>query len=114
MTHTHMHAEPDSSTRASPEQGPVPRVPPGPALHLAYATPPPKQDALDFGDVLAIVIRRLVFAVGVGMLTYGVVYGLANPRREDPATVAGIGAGLVALVVPFRKLSAPPRLGRKD
>jgi hypothetical protein len=106
-TQTHVPAEPETSAR--------PAVPPAaPALHLAYATPQPKQDPLDFGDVLAIVIRRLVFAVGVGMLTYGVVYSIASPRREDPATVAGVGAGLVALVVPFRKLSAPPRMGRKD
>jgi hypothetical protein len=105
-TQTHVPAEPEPSGR------PVPGPPP--ALHLAYATPQPKQDTLDFGDVLAIVIRRLVFAVGVGMLTYGVVYAIADARREDPATIAGMGAGLVALVVPFRKLSAPSRLGRKD
>src|SRR5829696_7577611 len=93
---------------AGPEPNVRPAPPPGPALQLSYATPQPKTaGTADFADVLIVSIRRLVFAVGVGMLAGGFVYAIADTRRDDPATLAGIGAGMVALVVPFRKLSEP-------
>ena len=90
-------------------------APPAPAaMHLAYATPSPRKSALDVGDALLIVFRRIVFAAGVGFLVGGVVLVFDGARRDDPATAAGVGAGLIALVIPFRKLSEMPRLGRKD
>ena len=106
MTQTHVPAEPEASARTA--------QPPPPALHLAYATPQPKSSAEDFGFVLALILRRLIFAVGVGLLAAGIADAIANDRRSDAPTLAGVGAGMVALVVPFRKLSEPMRLGRKD
>ena len=101
------------SVGAEPAIRPAPL--PGPALQLAYATPQPKSaGTADFADVLQIMIRRIVFATGIGMLVGGLVYAFADNRRDDPAAMAGVGAGMVALVVPFRKLSEPVRLGRKD
>src|SRR5688572_14385958 len=100
------YAGPEAAAR------PVP-PPPGPALQLSYATPQPKAaGAVDFGDVLIIVIRRLVFAVGVGLLVAGLVHGFGEGNDDDAAALAGVGAGMVALVVPFRKLSEPVRVWR--
>src|SRR5687767_12622238 len=110
MTQTHVPAEPEASARpAAPPPTPPPSAPP---LSLTYATPQPKTAAEDVGFLIAVAVRRLIFAIGVGLLTAGVVNALAEARRDDPATLAGIGAGMIALVVPFRKLSEPMRLDR--
>ena len=93
-TQTHVPAEPDASAR--------PAVPlPGPALHLAYATPQPARSQYpDARDILAMLFRRVVFAIGAGLLVAGVVEAFGE-RRGDASMMAGWGAGLIALVVPF-------------
>ena len=104
MTQKHVPAEPDASSRRP--------LPPEPPLPLAYATPQPKHGAEDFGYLLAVAVRRLIFAVGVALLTGAIVDAFAATRRGDASVLAGVGAGMIALVVPFRKLSEPMRLGR--
>ena len=95
MSQTHVPVEPDTSVR------PAPAPAPGPALQLAYATPPPAQKQWpEFVDVVAMLIRRFLFAVGVGLLVSGLVEAFGQ-RRGDAAVMAGWGAALVALVVPF-------------
>jgi hypothetical protein len=70
---------------------------------LAYATPRPRGST---AEDWFIVVRRLVFALGVGLLAGGLVEGFGN-RGGDAAGLAGWGSGLVALVVPFRRMSEP-------
>src|SRR5687768_4068085 len=111
MTQTHFPAEPEAS--AGRPVRPVGSAPPVP-LSLAYATPQPKSAAeADFGFYSVLVARRLVFALGVGLLFGGLVEAFGN-RGGDAATLAGWGSGLVALVVPFRKLTEPMLPSRKD
>jgi hypothetical protein len=113
MMQTPLPAEPDM-TRGQTARA----VPPGPAagqpLALAYATPQPKKAATaDLGDYLIAVVRRLMFAAGVGLLAGGLVTAFADhSNRDDAATLVGIGAGLIALVVPFRRLAEPISAGR--
>jgi hypothetical protein len=55
-----------------------------------------------------VAVRRLLFAVGVGIFCAGVAGGL---WRDDTVFIAaGWGAGLIALVVPFPALSRRPVL----
>jgi hypothetical protein len=55
-------------------------------------------------DVLIFLFRRVVFAVGVGLLAYGLVAGLATRISRDGPTFTGWGAALIALVIPFPAL----------
>ena len=95
MTQTHVPAEPESSAGQS--------LPPAPPLSLAYATPRPRNAA---AEDWVVVVRRLVFALGVGLLAGGLVEAFGH-RGGDAAGLAGWGSGLVALVVPFRRMSEP-------
>jgi hypothetical protein len=108
MMQTPLPAEPDVTRGQTARAVP----PPGPPLPLAYATPQPKKAAADLGDFLLAVARRLLFTAGVGMLVGGLVYAFAEYHRDDAATLVGIGAGLIALVVPFRRLAEPISAGR--
>lgn len=69
-------------------------------LPLEYASPtPPATD--DSGvDPLLRIGRRLVFALGLGLLSYGVVAGLSGVDRGDAPTMAGWGGGLIGLAFP--------------
>jgi len=54
-------------------------------------------------------VRQLVFSVGVGFLVFGVFDTWGNSRWEENGVVwAGVGAGFIALMLPW-----PGRIGRK-
>ena len=91
---THVPVEPGAPVRRA--------YPPEPALPLAYATPQPAQAQFpDVRDVIAMVLRRTLFALGVGLLVGGLVLAFGERRGGDPEVMAGWGAALIALVVPF-------------
>lgn len=82
--------------RSSP--GPPPPVQP---LPLGYAPPPSRPPAVPIEDVMLFLFRRAVFALGVGLLTFGLVTAFATRSYRDSSAFADWGAALVALVVPF-------------
>ena len=47
------------------------------------------------------IVRRLVFALGLGLLTTGVVQVWAGVDMRDAPYFAGWGAGLIALTLPL-------------
>jgi hypothetical protein len=110
MTQPHVPAEPEATARLG-------QAPP-PALHLAYATPQPARAQWpEFRDVVAMLIRRALFALGAGLLVAGLVEAFGTRRGGDAAVMAGWGAALVALVVPFPAMwrywpTDPPPGGR--
>jgi hypothetical protein len=72
----------------------------GKPLSIEYATPSVKETFGGEVDKLLHVGRRLVFAVGVGLLMYGVGDGFGSRRGNAPAFM-GWGAALAALVMPW-------------
>ena len=84
-----------------PSYDPPPPVRP---LPLGYEPPQAKPPPVPFEDVLVFLFRRAVFALGAGLLTYGLVAALATRTSRDGPFMAGWGAGLIALVVPFPAL----------
>ena len=77
----------------------APRQPHG-SLRLDYATPMarrwnPLNAALWLG------VRKVVFAGGVALLSWGLVSAMAGVNREQAPVLAAWGAGLAALMVPF-------------
>jgi hypothetical protein len=103
MTQMQMPVEPDASARPAHAPGPpLPREPWREApLPLAYATPQPAQSQFpDLRDIIAMLVRRVLFALGAGLLVTGLVEAFGQ-GRGDASAFAGWGAGLIALVVPF-------------
>ena len=98
---------PEPAARVEPAYRPPGSPPPQPSqplqpFPLGYepprSRPPPP---VPFEDVLMFLFRRAVFALGVGLLTFGLVAGFASGSYRDSASMAGWGAALIALVVPF-------------
>jgi hypothetical protein len=79
---------------------------PLPVLPLGYEPPQPSSGVKGLGvdDLLIGLFRRAVFAVGVGLLTAGLIMAFGTQRYRDANEFAGWGAALVALVVPFPAL----------
>ena len=91
-------------------RSPVPGVPPQPLpplqpVPLGYEPPRSRPPPVPFEDVLMYLFRRAVFALGVGLLAAGLVAGFATRATyRDSYMLAGWGAALIALVVPFPAL----------
>lgn len=80
-------------------------VPPpvnSPSLQLQYATPRPR-GRVDMGPDAPILraLRQVVFAVGLGLLLYGVTSALARVNLRDAPVFAGWGAAIAGLAIPL-------------
>ena len=96
---------PSDSDHARPAgAAPQPPVPPpwNPSLQLQYATPKPRgkwQTGPD--DPLLRALRQVVFAVGLGLLMYGITSAVARVNLRDAPLFAGWGATFVGLATPL-------------
>ena len=73
-----------------------------PSLQLQYATPRPPghwQGGPDHPLLRA--LRQVVFAVGLGLLMYGVTSAFARVNLRDAPVFAGWGAAFVGLATPL-------------
>ena len=89
-------------TAPPPPDAPRPPVTNPPSLQLHYATPKPAgrwRPGPD--DPLLRVIRQIVFAVGLGLLLYGVTSAIARVYVRDAPLYAGWGAAFVGLATPL-------------
>ena len=94
-----------TTARAEPAYQPSPGPPP-PVQPLPLGYAPPQPSAVKFDTVLVFLwltslFRRVVFALRVGFLTYGLVAGFADRIYRENLEFAAWGAGLIALVLPF-------------
>jgi hypothetical protein len=88
------------------ERAALPPVAPQPAAALDYASPGMRlREPFDWPGA----IRQFFFALGVGLLTFAIfsVWG-DRPWSDDGCGWAGVGAGLIALTMPW-----PGRFGRR-
>ena len=68
---------------------------------LTYAQPLPRSILFDMLDHTAVVVvRRLLFSLGCGLLAFGAVSAWAGVNRSDAPYSAAWGAGLIALTSP--------------
>lgn len=82
----------------------VARPPAGnaPSLQLQYATPKPRDRWPSGPDhPLLRVLRQIVFAVGLGLLMYGITSAWARVNVRDAPFFAGWGAAFVGLATPL-------------
>ena len=80
-----------------------PAPPPDPSsLRLQYATPKPR-GRWDVGpdSPLLRALRQVVFALGLGLLSYGVTSAIARVDLRDAPLFAGWGAAFVGLATPL-------------
>ena len=87
-----------------------PQVPPQPpprpgdpgSLRLQYATPKPR-GRWDMGPDAPLLraLRQVVFALGLGLLSYGVTSAIARVNLRDAPLFAGWGAAFVGLSTPL-------------
>ena len=85
----------------APQAAPV-APPPHPSVRLQYATPPPRgrwQPGPD--DPILRAIRQVVFAVGLGLLMYGLTSAIGRVNLRDAPLFAGWGAAFVGLATPL-------------
>ena len=85
----------------------VARPPPGvpSSLQLQYATPKPRgRWQVGPEDPLLRALRQVVFAVGLGLLMYGVTSAWARVNLRDAPLYAGWGAAIVGLSTPLWRL----------
>ena len=99
----------DPSASASPAPGDPPATAgvdaPAP-FPLHYAKPkPPEPDP--FEPVIR-VVRRIVFALGLGLLAFGLTCAIGGVYTRDAPYFAGWGAGFVGLAVPLRRAKKAP------
>ena len=91
----------------SPPQGPSPQGPsqqasPPPSLRLQYATPAPPNSCAGGPDAPILrVLRQVVFAVGLVLLTFGLVSAWAGVYQRDAPYFAAWGAGFIGLATPL-------------
>ena len=77
--------------------------PPDPgSVRLQYATPKPR-GRWDMGPDAPLLraLRQVVFALGLGLLSYGVTSAIARVNLRDAPLFAGWGAAFVGLATPL-------------
>ena len=74
--------------------------PTSPPFRLHYAEPAPRPPLLDPDHLAVRIGRRLIFAIGCGLLAFGVISVWGSVNRTDAPYCAAWGAGLIALTVP--------------
>jgi hypothetical protein len=96
------------ATTQTPSPGTDPSAPPGqpssrPSLRLQYATPKPRGRWTPGGpdDPVLRALRQVLFAIGAGLMLFGITSAIAHDGDRDAAYYAGWGAGFVALATPL-------------
>src|SRR4051812_24351217 len=72
--------------------------PPMPVIPLAYQAKRSRRISPE--EILFAVLRRVVLAVGAGLLVAGITGGIFKGHSDSPA-YAGIGAFLIVMVLPL-------------
>jgi hypothetical protein len=99
--------DPDpATTRPAPDSPAAPAQQPeqsSPSLQLHYATPKPRGRFTSGGpdDPILRALRQVVFAIGAGLMVFGITSAIAHDGNRDAAYYAGWGAGFVALATPL-------------
>ena len=90
---------PPDTGRTTP---PLPE-PSQPSLRLQYATPKPGGRWSPGGpdDPILRALRQVVFAIGAGLMVFGITSAIAHDGNRDAAYYAGWGAGFIALATPL-------------
>jgi hypothetical protein len=91
-------AQSETGTSTTP-----PQLPPPFSLRLQYATPKPGGRWTPGGpdDPILRALRQVVFAIGAGLMLFGITSAVAHDGNRDAAYYAGWGAGFVALATPL-------------
>ena len=105
---TQVLPDPDP-VRAAPPPPPPAQSAPAPVMPLEYGRPAPRgtPELLEWIETSLLVagFRRLVLAVGAGLLAAGLVEAIDDSRYGgDAQYTAGWGAALIVLVVPWPRL----------
>lgn len=88
-----------------PPPAPKPAVRVIEPLPLEYAGPRPPDGPVWGDDTFLRVIRQVVFAIGLALLSAGLGSALAGVNRYDVPYMMGWGGGLMGLAIPLRRWS---------
>lgn len=97
---TALDAPNDPPDPSAGQHSPSPR----PVHPLGYEPPRDAPPDVAVDRVVTMLLRRVVFAGGVGLFVFGMVTAFAERSVRDAPEAAGWGAALIALVVPFPAL----------